>query len=160
MTEALLDQGTLQTAFGCFPSGVTALCAELEGTPVGMAVSSFTSVSLDPPLISVSIQDTSRTWVDLRRASHIGVSVLADDHGDYCRKLSLKEGDRFEGVPWAASTTGAVYIEGAAATFECTLHEEIRAGDHSIALLEVQALTASPDSTPLVFHSSKFKQLA
>lgn len=160
MTQAVLDHISLRTAFGCFPSGVTALCAEMDGRPVGMAASSFTSVSMEPPLISVSIQDTSRTWIDLRKASTIGVSVLADSHGSYCRQLSLKEGDRFQGVPWAASPTGAVYIAGASATFECTLYEEIQAGDHSIALLEVQSLTFSADSAPLVFHGSKFKQLA
>ena len=160
MTQAVLDQISLRTAFGCFPSGVTALCAEMDGRPVGMAASSFTSVSMEPPLISVSIQDTSRTWVDLRKASTIGVSVLADSHGAYCRQLSLKEGDRFQGVPWATSPSGAVYIAEASATFECTLYDEIQAGDHSIALLEVQSLTFSADSAPLVFHASTFKQLA
>lgn len=127
---------------------MTALCAELDGRPLGMAASSFTAVSMDPPLISVSIQDTSRIWVDLRKAAYIGVSVLADSHGTYCRQLSLKNGDRFEGVPWVASPAGAVYIEEASATFECTLYEEIQAGDHSIALLEVQTLTFSSDSAP------------
>ncbi|GAA5040790.1 flavin reductase (DIM6/NTAB) family NADH-FMN oxidoreductase RutF [Thermocatellispora tengchongensis] len=154
------DTTVLRAAFGCFPSGVTAICAVIDGEPAGMAVSSFTSVSLEPPLISVCIQNTSRTWVRLRRAARIGVSVLADRHGDHCRRLSRRTGDRFGGIPWDIADSGAMFVRGAPAQFDCSLHREVEAGDHSIALLRVHALAACPASAPLVFHGSTFRRLA
>ena len=76
-TNQDLDPKRLREAFGIFPSGVVAVAAEVDGKPVGLAASSFTSVSLDPPLVSFSIANTSKTWPDLRRAPHLGVSILA-----------------------------------------------------------------------------------
>ena len=80
-TNQDLDPAQLRQAFGIFPSGVVAVAAEVDGRLVGLAASSFTSVSLDPPLVSFSIANTSKTWPDLRRASHLGVTVLAHHHG-------------------------------------------------------------------------------
>lgn len=80
----------LRQAFGCFPSGVTAVCALDSGAPVGMAASTFTPVSLSPALISVCVQDTSTTWPKLRRRSHVGVSVLAQGQDEICRSLAGK----------------------------------------------------------------------
>ncbi|MGZ4521325.1 MAG: flavin reductase family protein [Mycobacteriaceae bacterium] len=71
----------LREVFGAFPSGVVVLAATIDGEQIGMAASSFTSVSLDPPLVSVCVATQSRTWPQLRRAPRIGVSVLAGDHG-------------------------------------------------------------------------------
>src|SRR5918997_4998820 len=72
------DPQELRRAYGCFPSGVTAICTLVDGAPDGMAASSFTSVSLDPPLVSVCVQNTSTTWPRLRHLPRLGVSVLAE----------------------------------------------------------------------------------
>src|SRR5260221_1292831 len=88
----------LRNAYGCFPSGVTAICAIVGGQPVGMAASSFTSVSLEPPLVSVCVQSSSRTWAVLKASKRVGVSVLGQTHGEVCRQLAAKTGDRFAGV--------------------------------------------------------------
>jgi flavin reductase (DIM6/NTAB) family NADH-FMN oxidoreductase RutF len=154
-----MDPTVLRAAFACFPSGVTALSGLVSGKPAGMAVSSFASISLEPPLIAASIQRTSTTWPILRDAAAIGVSVLAEHHGEVGRRLS-GPGNRFAGVDWTASESGAVFIEGATARFECTLHQEVAAGDHVIALLKVTAVEFRPSSRPLVFHGSGFRQLA
>lgn len=77
-TNQDLDAARLRKAFGIFPTGVVAVAAEVDGELIGLAASSFTSVSLDPPLVSVSIANGSKTWPDLRRAGHLGVTVLAD----------------------------------------------------------------------------------
>ena len=98
----------LRRVFAAFPTGVTALAAEPEGIPVGMAASSFTSVSLEPPLVSVCVAQTSRTWPALRAASRIGVSVLADGHAEASRRLSAKDGDRFGGQRWRRSDDRAL----------------------------------------------------
>ena len=96
-TNQDLDPDRLRQAFGVFPTGVVALAAEIDGVPLGLAASSFTSVSLDPPLVSVSVARTSKTWPDLRGARHFGVTVLADHHGAVCRQLSGPVDDRFRG---------------------------------------------------------------
>jgi len=150
----------LRRVFGCFPSGVTAICAELDGRPVGMAASAFTGVSLDPPLVSVCMQDTSTTWPVLRALPRLGVSVLASPHDDACRRLSARTGDRFAGLPIRTDEDGAVLVDGAAAWFTCTLHAELPAGDHVIALLRVHALDGRHEVDPLVFHAGRFRALA
>lgn len=154
------DPAVLRRAFGCFPSGVTALCALDGGTPVGMAASTFTPVSLAPPLVSVCVQDTSATWPKLRGQHRLGVSVLAEGQDAICRSLASKEGDRFADVDWEAAEDGSVFIHGASLWLECSVHAELPGGDHTIALLEIQSLTVQPDRAPLVFHGSRFRRLA
>jgi flavin reductase (DIM6/NTAB) family NADH-FMN oxidoreductase RutF len=154
------DSRTLRNAFGCFPSGVTAICAMIEGEPVGMAASSFTSVSLDPALVLVCIQNSSATWRELRMAPRIGVSILGEEHDRACSQLAAKSGDRFQGLEWSATAGGAVLLEGAAASLDCSIVEEIAAGDHQLVLLRIEALKFQPTVNPLVFHGSRFRKLA
>ncbi|RFS84431.1 flavin reductase [Actinomadura spongiicola] len=160
MQQATEDVAALRRTFGCFPSGVTAVCALVDGEPAGMAASSFTSVSLDPPLVSLCVQNTSETWPRLRRAPRLGLSVLAENHNEVCLRLSRKEGDRFDGVDWEPRPDGGVFVLDAAAWLDCRLHDEIPAGDHLIVLLEVLGLLARPETPPLVFHTSRFRRLA
>jgi flavin reductase (DIM6/NTAB) family NADH-FMN oxidoreductase RutF len=155
----VLEPSLLRSTFGCFPSGVTAVATMIDGQPDGMAASSFTSVSLDPPLVSVCVDRGSSTWVRLREAGRLGVSVLGGGHDLLCRQLASKNGDRFAGVPIRTSEDGAVFIEEASGWFECTLEEELPAGDHVIALLRIHALGSSPEIEPLVFHASAFRRL-
>lgn len=150
----------LRRAFGTFPTGVVAVCG-LDGTvPVGMAASTFVPVSLDPPLIAVCLQRTSRTWPVLRTLPVLGVSVLADGHAAAARALAAREGDRFAGLETAITGDGALHVAGSPAVFVCTLDREADAGDHVIALLRVGRVEARPDIAPLVFHRSSFAQIA
>jgi flavin reductase (DIM6/NTAB) family NADH-FMN oxidoreductase RutF len=158
--DANLDARTLRNAFGCFPSGVTAICAMIDGEPVGMAASSFVSVSLDPPLVLVCIQNSSATWKKLKNAPRIGVSVLSEEQDRACSQLAAKSGDRFDRLEWFATEGGAVLLEGAAVSLDCAAVEEIAAGDHQLVLLRIEALTFQPTVNPLVFHGSRFRKLA
>jgi len=158
--EQVSDATQLRRAFGCFPSGVTALCAEVDGAPAGMAASSFTSVSLSPALVSVCIQNSSTTWPVLRQRAVLGVSVLAEGQDALCRQLASRSADRFAGIEWAAAPSGAIFIDGSTVIMECTVHEELSAGDHVVVLLEVQGLHARPETAPLVFHGSSYRRLA
>jgi flavin reductase (DIM6/NTAB) family NADH-FMN oxidoreductase RutF len=156
----LLDLTELRRVYGCFPSGVAAVCAiDGNGVPDGMAVSSFTPVSLDPPLVSVCMQHTSTTWPRLRRAPHLGISVLAEGQEDLARSLAAKSGNRFAGVGWTATEDGAVLIEEAAAWLDCRVEADHTAGDHMIVLLRVLSLFGDPARPPLVFHGSRFRML-
>lgn len=155
-----VDSGGLRAAFGCFPSGVTALCGLGENGPDGMAASSFTSVSIDPPLVSVCVQKTSATWPRLKEMQHLGLSVLSEEQEGVCRSLSSKQGDRFANVPWESVSGGAVFVEGAAARLNCVLESEVEAGDHLVAFLRIVGLQWDPDAVPLVFHGSRFRNLS
>jgi flavin reductase (DIM6/NTAB) family NADH-FMN oxidoreductase RutF len=164
-TGAIFDSRTLRNAFGCFPSGVTAICAMIDGEPEGMAASSFVSVSLDPPLVLVCIQNSSATWRKLRNAPRIGVSVLGEEHDRACSQLAAKSsdpksGERFERLEWFATEGGAVLLEGAAVSLDCSVVEEIAAGDHQLVLLRIEELEFQPSVNPLVFHGSRFRKLA
>lgn len=154
------EPGQLRSAYGCFPSGVTAVCAiEADGTPVGMAASSFTSVSMDPPLVSVCVQNTSTTWPKLRSRPRLGVTVLAADQDLAAGRLASKKGNRFAELDWVPTDDGSVFVHGAAAWLDCTVHAEVPAGDHAIVLLRIHAVDARPDRAPLVFHASRFRRL-
>lgn len=159
-TGAILDSRTLRNAFGCFPSGVTAICAMIDGEPAGMAASSFVSVSLDPPLVLICVQNSSATWRKLRKAPRIGVSVLSEEHERACSQLAAKTGDRFENLRWFTTEGGAVLLEGAAVSLDCSVGDEIAAGDHQLVLLRIEELKYQPRVNPLVFHGSRFRKLA
>lgn len=154
------DQSVLRQAFSLFPSGVTAVCGLLDGEPSGMAASSFTSVSLDPPLVSVCVARTSTTWPKLRSLPRLGVSVLAEDHGAVARALAAKDGDRFASMRWEATDGGAILVHGSTMWLECTVEQEVSAGDHDIVVLRIQSLETYPDVAPMIFHGSQFKHLA
>ncbi|MEU4420944.1 flavin reductase family protein [Actinoplanes sp. NPDC024001] len=160
-TNQDLDPVRLRQAFGAFPSGVVAVAAAVDGTMVGLAASSFTSVSLDPPLVSVSIATTSKTWPDLRRAHHLGVTVLAAHHGAVCRQLAGPVEHRFDNVAASVTETGAVTVDDGLARFDCTIYREVEAGDHIIALLRLHAVD-HPDhaGSPLIFHRSGFGRVS
>jgi flavin reductase (DIM6/NTAB) family NADH-FMN oxidoreductase RutF len=130
-----------------------------DGRPTGMAVSSFTCVSLEPPLVAVCLQLSSRTWPRLRNLPRLGLSVLGEDQGSVCRALAGPENDRFTEVGWEAGDDGTVFLHGAVTWYSCTLRAEMPAGDHSIALLEIDRLWTRPASEPLVFHGSRFRRL-
>jgi flavin reductase (DIM6/NTAB) family NADH-FMN oxidoreductase RutF len=154
------DQSLLRQAFGCFPSGVTAFCGLLDGVAEGMAASSFTSVSLDPALVSVCVANTSTTWPKLAKLERLGLSVLAGDHAPIARALASKTGDRFGGVDWTATDSGAVFVHGATLWLECAPFKRVVAGDHEIVVLQIVALAMYPDVAPMVFHRSNFHELA
>lgn len=156
--QPVTSESRLREAFGSFPSGVTAVCALVDGVPHGMAASSFTSVSLSPPLVSICIQRTSSTWLRLR-GRRLGLSVLAEGQDDACRRLSARRGDRFRDVSWQTGEGGSVFITGASAWLDCSPHDEVPAGDHLIALLRIHALHTA-ENPPLVFHGSRFRRLA
>jgi flavin reductase (DIM6/NTAB) family NADH-FMN oxidoreductase RutF len=155
---AALDQGQLRRVFAAFPTGIAAVAAVVDGEPAGLAASSFVSVSLDPPLVSVCIAHTSTTWPVLRGAERLGISVLGGHQERASRQLSSRAGERFAGLDWRATADGAVLLCEASAWLECSLEQEIPAGDHNIVLLRVHDLDAS-EVMPLVFHASSYRQL-
>ena len=158
-TVGNLTPEVLRGAFASFPSGITAVAAIRDGRPQGLAASSFTSVSLDPPLVSVCIARASTTWPALRTAPRFGLSVLAEEHGHIARLLAARGIDRFAEVSWERTPHGAVFVHGSVLWLDCSRYTEVPAGDHDIVLLCIQRLWTYPDVSPLVFYGSKFRQL-
>jgi flavin reductase (DIM6/NTAB) family NADH-FMN oxidoreductase RutF len=156
---AALDSKQLRRVFGAFPTGVTAIAALIDGQPVGIAASSFTPVSLDPPLVSVCVAHSSTTWPVLGRATRFGVSVLSAGQERACQQLSARDSDRFASLHWRATQDGAVLLDGASAWLECSIDAHVRAGDHDIVVMRVHDLDADHTVTPLVFHASQFRRL-
>ena len=159
-TNQDLDPERLREAFGIFPSGVVAVAAMVDGSRIGLAASSFTSVSIDPPLVSFSVANTSRTWPTLRRADHLGLTILADHHDGVCRQLAGDVEHRFDGLALNASDDGALTLEDGLARFDCTIYREVEAGDHVIVILRLHAVAHADDSQPLVFHRSAFGSIS
>jgi flavin reductase (DIM6/NTAB) family NADH-FMN oxidoreductase RutF len=159
-TNQDLDPVRLREAFGTFPSGVVAVAAEVDGSRIGLAASSFSSVSLEPPLVSFSVANTSRTWPTLRRARHLGVTILADHHDVVCRQLAGAVQHRFDGLALTTSEDGALTLDDGLARFDCTIYREVEAGDHTIVILRLHAVEHHDSSQPLVFHRSAFGSIS
>lgn len=153
-----LSPAALREAFGHFPTGVIAIAAEVDGTRVGLAASTFVPVSLDPPLVSFCVQNSSSTWPKLKDLPRLGISVLGEAHDQAARTLAAKTGDRFAGLE-TESREGAVYIHGTSVWLESAIEQLVSAGDHTIVILRVSAVTVHDDVAPIVFHRSAFRRL-
>ena len=150
----------LRQAFSLFPTGVVVVAGLANQQPVGMAVNSFTSISLDPPLVSISVARTSTTWPKLASNTELGLSVLARHQEGASRSLSRRDVDRFAGLDWVADQHGAVMISGAALWLRCAVHAVLDGGDHEIVLLRVLSSQTFDDVEPLVFHRSTYRELS
>jgi flavin reductase (DIM6/NTAB) family NADH-FMN oxidoreductase RutF len=155
----LHDPGQLRRVFGAFPTGVTAIAAERAGVPVGIAASSFTSVSLNPPMVSVCVAHTSTTWPALRDANRLGVSVLGAHQRAAARRLAGPSAGRFVDLTWRTTPHGALVLDGVSAWLETSVDQVVAAGDHDIVVLRVHDLAVDDDVAPLVFHASRFREL-
>ncbi|ODU04497.1 MAG: oxidoreductase [Pseudonocardia sp. SCN 72-86] len=156
-----VDQAGVRGVYGTFPTGIVAICALGEDDrAVGMAASSFVAVSLDPPIVSVCVQHTSTTWPVLAGRARLGLSVMSSTQEGACRRLAARGVDRFAELDLTVTAGGAVLIDGAAAWLECGVHDVVRAGDHDVVLLRIEALKQHVGVTPLVFHGSAFHTLA
>ena len=132
--RASLDSREFRRILGHYPTGVCAVTARGEDAPVGMIVGSFTSVSLDPPLVGFLPNRASRTWSRIEAAGRFCVNVLAERQQDVCRALSSKTPDKFAGLSYRLSDAGLPILDGVVAWIDCELHAVHEAGDHYIAL--------------------------
>src|SRR5579864_5093688 len=140
-----------------FPTGVTIITVlDAEGNPHGMTASSFTSVSLDPPLVLVCVDHRATVMAPLRRAEHIGINVLSEDQQPLSEHFARRGHDRFDAVEWYAGHTGVPLIPGALASFECHIQNQVDAGDHTIFIAQVEYAEHS-DGRPLVYFGSGYR---
>jgi flavin reductase (DIM6/NTAB) family NADH-FMN oxidoreductase RutF len=159
MSSTDLDPAALREAFGYFPSGVIAIAAEVDGILVGLAASTFVPVSLDPPLVSFCVQNSSTTWPKLKDLPVLGISLLGESHDAAARSLAAKTGDRFAGLETKSTDRGAVFIHGTSVWLESAIENLVPAGDHTIVVLRVHDITVHEEVPPIVFHRSTFRRL-
>jgi len=145
---------------GHYPTGVCAVTAMDGGRPVAMVVGSFTSASLDPPLVAFLPDRKSRSWPRIARAGRFCVNVLAEDQQPVCRALASRDDDKFQDVAHRSSAQGLPIIDGAIAWIECALHAVHEAGDHFIALGRVQSLKVVHRGRPLLFFRGGYGSFA
>ncbi len=156
-----INPARLRSVLGHFPSGVAAITAlDGDGRPVGMAVSSFTSVSLSPPLVAFLPAKTSSTFPRIAERGTFCVNVLAADQEDVCRALATPGGDKFAGLSWRPGPHGDPVLDGVAAWIACTIQSVHDAGDHHIVLGRVDDLAADTAAAPLLFFRSRYHHLA
>ncbi|MFG1702257.1 flavin reductase family protein [Nonomuraea sp. M3C6] len=148
-----LDSRRFRQVLGRFATGVVAITAvdPLDGRPYGLAANSFTSVSLNPPLVAFCVAHTSTSWPKVRGAKVVTVNVLADDQQAVCAQMAAKGGDKFAGLEWTGSPGGNPVLEGALAWIDCAVEAEHLAGDHVIVVARVLQLDTHAEGGPLVF---------
>jgi len=152
-----LDAVALRRAFGCFATGVTVVTSRAsDGSLIGVTANSFTSVSLDPPLLLVSLSHRLRSLPALRKAGHFTVNVLGASQQELAAIFAKPATDKWHGVACDRGAKGAPVLEDAVAVYECETSNIVPAGDHDLYLGRVIRMSALPDAAPLVFHCGKF----
>lgn len=146
------DEATYRTVLGHFATGVTIVTARDGDEPVGMACNSFTSVSLDPPLVLWCAAKSSTTWPRMQNAPSFAVNVLAEEAEALCRVFATKGVDRFEGVTHHRGATGAPILADALAYIDCETEAQHDAGDHVIVVGRVVELGYATEGKPLLFY--------
>ncbi|WP_280270540.1 flavin reductase family protein [Nocardia wallacei] len=135
-----------------YPTGVVVIGAVIPGEqPAALTIGSFSSVSLDPPLIAFYPDKSSASWPKIRQQQRFSVNVLSAQQEDVCRRFARKGSDKFAGVPWRPAPSGAPIIDGAAAWLDCELYDVQEAGDHYLVFGRVVAMDADSNQSPLLF---------
>lgn len=158
---APVDPQRFRDVMGHYPTGVCAITAfDADGAPQALIVGTFTSVSLDPPLIGYLPMRSSRTFARLRGAERFVVNILAHDQEEVVRRLSRSDSRKMDEVAWSLAPSGLPEIDGAVAVLECTRHSLIEAGDHFIVLGEVQSVRTARPTMPLMFFRGGYGEFA
>jgi flavin reductase (DIM6/NTAB) family NADH-FMN oxidoreductase RutF len=153
-----IDSARFRSVLGRFATGVVAITAiePATGRPTGLAANSFTSVSLEPPLVAFCVAHTSTTWPRLRDAGRLCVNILSEPQLEVCKQLAVKGGDKFADIEWTGSPGGTPVIEGALAWIECEVESEYVAGDHVIVVARVHHLDKHHEGDPLLFYKGTY----
>ena len=145
---------------GRFPTGVTIVTAlSPDGTPIGVTISSFNSVSLDPPLILWSLSTNSPKLEAFRRAQRYAVNVLASGQRDLSNRFASRAEDRFADVPVHSGIDDTPLIDGCCAWFECTQEAQYPGGDHLIFVGRVERFAQGKNEAPLVFFDGAYHRI-
>ncbi|MBF0267111.1 MAG: flavin reductase family protein [Alphaproteobacteria bacterium] len=158
----VIDSRSFRKALGCFATGVTVVAAtDGEGKPVGVTISSFASLSLEPPLVLFCLGLSTSNVETFRKASNFSVNVLRSDQRELSIRFASRMTDKWSEVEYVAGeATGAPVISHCLASIECTLEKEYVEGDHVILIGRVQTLDYDPGGQPLLYFRGNYAELA
>ena len=156
----IVDPRLMRHVLGHFASGVTVITAATPEGPLGFTCQSFSSLSLDPPLVAFAPARTSSTWPRLRAIGRFCVNVLAEDQDAVSQNFARSTADKFAGVPWTPSPHGSPVLDGVVAWIDGELWAEYDGGDHTIVVARVLDLGAAADRRPLLFHRGTYGLLS
>ena len=164
---AVLDDPAAQAAarmfrdvLGTFASGITVITTVTNGEPIGMTCQSFSSVSLDPPLVLFVPARSSRAWPVIQRTGRFCVNILAADQEHVSTQMATKGVDKFAGLGWRpAEVTGSPVLEGSLAHLDCTIHTVHEGGDHYVVIGRVEHLetTEAAVAEPLLYYRGRYR---
>jgi len=154
------DQRTLRDALGCFATGVTVVtCLNAHGEPAGITVNSFTSVSLDPPLLLVCLHKQAASAAALIEASHFAINVLQTGQQPASITFSTRVEDRFGNMPWSCGEAGAPILKDSLGVFECERFAVYDGGDHHILVGQVIKASFDTGLDPLLYFRGRYRRL-
>lgn len=156
---AMTDSRELRRILGHFCTGVVIVTALDAGEPVGMTCQSFSSLSLDPPLVMFSPARTSTTWPRIRQAGRFAINILASGQEQLCRDFAVSGADKFASVQWRTGVSGMPLLAGSLAHIECQLESVLPGGDHDIVIGSPIALAEDVTLDPLLFFRSTFDRI-
>ena len=157
--DPVIESGQYRQVLGHFPTGVTAVTANGAERPVGVAIGSFVSISLDPPLVGFFLDTDSGSWPAIEASGHFCVNVLGSDQQELCGVMASTSEDKFTGVETtAAPRSGAPILPGAQAVIDCRIEQVVPTGDHNLIIGRVLSLSASEDvgAGPMVFYKGQY----
>lgn len=155
--EAQAAARTYRDVLGQYASGVTVVTTVLGGTPVGMTCQSFTSVSLDPPLVAFLPMKTSRAFAAIRQSRRFCVNFLAADQIDLSNGFASRAEDKFDGVDWEPTAGGMPRLGGTVGWVDCSVQDVHEAGDHYLVIGKVEDLGQGEAGDPLLFHQGRYR---
>lgn len=151
------DSAEFRRVLGHYPTGVTVVTGVENGSPAGLAIGSFGSVSLDPPLVMFCPGKSSNSWPTIQASGSFCVNVLADDQAAVSSLFAGRDPDKFAGVAWSTRATGSPVIDGCLAWIDCTIETVHEGGDHWIVVGRVADLgVGRADSGPLIFFKGGY----
>jgi flavin reductase (DIM6/NTAB) family NADH-FMN oxidoreductase RutF len=156
------DDATFRQVLARFATGVVVVTATTPDGPAGLTCQSFSSLSLDPPLVLLSTSRSSKTWPRIEATGRFAVNVLGEDQVALSDRFAVSGGDKFASVGWRPGALGNPLLDGAIAHIECDVHAVHDGGDHVIVLGRVRALEAPglEDRSPLIYFRSSYRSLA
>lgn len=152
-----IDPAHFRAAMGGYPTGVAVVTTMCREQPTGMTVGTFTSISIDPPLVGFFADHGSRTLPKIVEAGVFAVNVLGEGNKTICDSFSRPSDDKFAGIDWTPTATGSPGLSAAALWVDCRVDEVLTVGDHILVVGQVESLERDPASAdPLIFHGGRF----
>lgn len=153
------QQKVFRRALGQFPTGVCIVTTQVGGERLGMTMSSFNSLSLDPPLVLFSIDKRAKGLPQWEQAQAYAIHVLAQEQKELSNRFAKGGGDKWIGIDAASGLDGVPVLHGMAAVFECSAYQRHDAGDHVLFLAQVEHFTANNDRLPLLFAGGRYASI-